>query len=109
MDNNNISVRFLGHFSDGTMKNALKHRENLMDLKTFFNAVNQTNDGGCSCCKQDVKVYCIMPLGIPQIKPTTLSLCYGCLKALPEPLRVINIDSNGCPPTLVYKIYESEV
>lgn len=105
----NINIKFAGYFSDGTMKNALKHRENPMDLETFFKAVNQTTTSGCSCCKQDVRVYCIMPVGIPQIKPTTLSLCYKCLKALPEAFEVINIDSNGCPPTLINRTYKSEV
>ncbi len=50
---NNINIKFLGHSSDGQLKQALKHRNYSMDLKEFYNAVNQTTSSGCSCCKQE--------------------------------------------------------
>ena len=43
MDNNNISIKFIGHSSDGQLKKALKHRNYNMDLETFYNAVNQSS------------------------------------------------------------------
>ena len=108
MDNNNIKVKvnFVGYAGDGTLKRALKSRKNPMDLETFYYVVNQTTTCGCSCCNQDVKVYAIYVVGIPQIKSTTLSLCSECARALPEELTVISVDSNGAPPTLIYKKYE---
>ena len=101
MDNNNI--KFVGHAGDRHLKNALRHRNNPMDLETFFTNVNQAADGGCSCCKQDTKVYCIMPIGISQIKPTALALCAECCSQLPTTLTVINVDSCGAPPALIYR------
>lgn len=75
-----------------------------MALEDFYDAVNQTTTtGGCSCCKQDnVIVYAIYVVGIEPIKPSTLSLCSECCSHLPSALKVISIDSNGAPPTLIY-------
>ncbi len=101
MDINNIN--FVGFSADGQFKRAYKHRENPMLLETFYGAVNQATAGGCSCCKKDVRVYCIYPVGIVQIKIKVLSLCEECLRSLPKELKVINIDSNGSPPTLIYR------
>lgn len=98
MDN----IKFLGYSADGTIKKALRNRKNPMSLETFYTAVNQATIGGCSCCKHDAKVYCIQPVGIVQIKATALSLCIECLRSLPTELEVINIDSNGAPPALIY-------
>lgn len=99
MDN---SIKFIGYFADGSLKQALKNRKNPMALETFYNAVNQASNG-CSCCKkEDAKVYAIQPVGIPQIKPTMLSICDECCSKLPTALKVINLDSNGTPPTLIY-------
>lgn len=107
--NSNNNIKFLGYASDFNLKQALKHRKYTMSLKDFYNNVNQTTSSGCSCCKQDgVKVYCILPVGLP-IKPIALSLCAECLQSLPMALTVINLDSNGAPPTLIYRQYESEV
>ena len=106
MDN----IRFVGYFADGQFKQALKNRENPMELETFFTTVNQGAVGGCCCCmQQEVRVYAIYPVGLQQIKQSVLSLCTECLKSLPVELEVINIDSNGAPPALIYKIYSSEV
>lgn len=106
----NINIKFLGYSADGSFKRAYKKRENPMSLETFFSAVNQATVGGCSCCKQDVIVFAVQPVGIPQIKPTALSLCVECLRSLPVELEVINIDCNGAPPLLIDKIYgDSEV
>jgi hypothetical protein len=103
MDNNNLKVRFVGYAGDGQLKAALKSRKNPIELETFYNAVNQTTTGGCSCCKQDAKVYAIYVVGIPQINNSTISLCSECASQLPEPLTIISIDSNGAPPTLIQK------
>lgn len=109
MDNTNINIKFVGYSSDGTMKNALKHRTYNTSLETFYGAVNQDSSGCCSCCKHDdVKVYCIQPVSLP-IKATALSMCYECLKSLPIELTVINLDSDGAPPLLIDRMYESEV
>lgn len=102
MDKNNINIKFARYFADGTLKSALKHRVNPMELESFCNAVNQEGTG-CSCCKNDtVRVYAIYPIGIVQIKPTILSLCAECCSKLPTKLEVINIDSCGTPPTLIH-------
>lgn len=101
MDNTNISIKFVGNFADGQLKAALKHRTYNISLEDFYNSVNQPSSSGCSCCKQDdVNLYCILPVELP-IKQTTLSMCDRCLQALPIELTVINIDSVGCPPTLI--------
>ena len=110
MDNNNDNIKFVGYSADGTLKQALKNRKYTMDLKDFYNAVNQASSSGCSCCKQDdVKVYCIQLVGLAPIKPTVLSLCDECLKSLPIELTVINLSSKGSPPLLIDRQYESEV
>jgi len=107
MDNTNIT--FVGYSSDGTMKQALKNRKYNINLEDFYNAVNTTGSG-CSCCKQeDVNVYAVQPVGIPQIKPSILSICSDCLQSLPIELTVINLDSHGAPPLLIDRTYESEV
>jgi len=102
------TIKFLGYSADGSFKNAYKHRENPIELETFFNAVNQVTSSGCSCCRQDVRVFAIQPVGIVQIKPTVLSLCTECLRSLPQELEVINIDSNGATPALIYRIARCE-
>lgn len=100
MDN---SIKFIGYFADGSLKQALKNRKNPMALKTFYSAVNQACNG-CSCCKnEDAKVYAIQPVGIVQIKPTILSLCSECYSKLPTDFMVINLDNNGTPPALIYR------
>ena len=79
------------------------------ELETFYNAVNQsTTSGCCSCCKQEVIVYAVQPVGLP-IKPTVLSLCVECARRIPVALEVINLSSKGAPPLLVDKIYSSVV
>lgn len=98
-----MDIKFWGYSPDGSFKRACKNRENPMKLETFYNAVNQGTVGGCSCCTQDVRVYAIYPVGLQQIKQTVLSLCYECLRSLPTDLKVINIDSNGAPPALIYR------
>lgn len=106
MDN----IKFLGYSADGTFKKALRNRKNHMNLETLYKAVNEdTISGCCSCCKQDNIVYAVQPVGIPQIKTTALSICDECASRLPVELTIINLDSNGAPPALIYKIYESEV
>jgi hypothetical protein len=106
---NNINIKFVGYSDAGTMKNALNHRTYTVNLETFYNAVNQDSSGCCSYCKQEThKLYCIQPVSLP-IKHTALSMCYECLKSLPIELTVINIDSNGSPPLLIDRQYESEV
>lgn len=100
MDTNNI--KFVGFSADGQFKMAYKHRESPMSLEAFYGAVNQATAGGCCCCKKDVRVYCIYPVGIVQIKTKVLSLCCECLRSLPKELEVINIDSNGSPPTIIH-------
>lgn len=102
-------INFVGYSADGSFKRALRSRENPMDLETFYNAVNQTTSiGFCRCCKQENIVFAVMTCGLP-IKPYVLSLCVECLRSLPVELDVINVDSNGAPPALIYKIAESEV
>lgn len=92
------NIKFLGNFSDGTLKKACKQRENPTSLDTFYNAVNQaTASRCCSCCKQEVIVYAVE---LP-IKPAVLSLCVECLSSLPLALEVINLSSHGAPPLLV--------
>lgn len=104
MDSNNI--KFVGYSADGTMKTALKHRDNPIKLDTFYNAVNQDSSNCCSCCKKEnIILYAILPVGLP-IKATALSLCDECLRSLPVELTVINIDSNGAPPQLIDRKYE---
>jgi len=101
MDTNNI--KFVGFSADGQFKKAYKQRENPMSLESFCTAVNQpTTSSCCSCCRQDVKVFAVQPVGVAQIKTIILSLCYECLKSLPAELEIINIDSNGAPPALIY-------
>jgi hypothetical protein len=104
MDNSNNNIRFVGYCADGTLRQALKHRKYAMNLKDFYNAVNQASSG-CSCCKQDdVKVYCMQPVGL-LIKQTVLSLCVNCISnKLPIELTIINIDSNGAPPLLISRV-----
>lgn len=105
MDN----IKFVGYSDAGTMKTALKHRSSPIELETFYKRVNQASNGCCSCCKKEnVVIYAIQPVGLP-IKANALSLCYECLRSLPKELTVINTDSNGAPPALIYKIYESKV
>lgn len=109
MNNTNISINFVGNFADGQLKAALKHRKYNLSLETFYNAVNQSTTDGCSCCKKEnVVIYAVVPVGLP-IKPTVLSLCDECIQALPIELTVINLDSNGCPPTLISRQIESKV
>ena len=96
MDINNI--KFLGYCYPAVLRKTAKQRENPMSLKSFCSAVNQdTTNGCCSCCKQAVKVYAVMPWGLP-IKPDTLSLCLDCVRKLPNMLDVHNLYSNGAPP-----------
>lgn len=106
MDNNNVKIdaNFVGYAADGILKSALKNRTNPMELETFYEAVNQdTTTGKCSCCKQEnLILYAIYVAGVPQIKHSTLSLCSECCSHLPSALKVISIDSNGAPPTLIY-------
>lgn len=108
MDNNNnivkLDAKFVGYAADRTLKNALKNRTNPMALEDFFKAINQTTaTGGCSCCKQDnLILYAVYVVGIKQIRHSTLSLCSECCSHLPTGLRVVSIDSNGAPPTLIY-------
>lgn len=104
---NNINIKFMGYSDAGTLKQALKSRNFNMNLATFYKSVNQTTNSGCSCCKQDnVNLYCIQPISLP-IKPVVLSLCVECLKSLPLELTIINIESNGAPPALISRTYES--
>lgn len=58
MDN----IKFLGYFSDGTLKKACKQCKNPTSLDTFYNAVQ--------------------PVELP-IKSAVLSLCVECLSSLP--------------------------
>jgi hypothetical protein len=99
-----MDIKFIGYSADRQLRKACNQRENPMELKNFYNAVNQDTASGCSCCKKDtVRVYAIQPVGIPQIKPSVLSLCAECLRSLSTDLMVINIDSNGAPPALIYR------
>lgn len=107
MDTNNI--KFLGYAPDRTFQKACKKHENPLSLESFFGAVNQdTANGCCSCCKQEVKVFAMMQYNLP-IKPGTLGLCVECASKLPLELEVHNLGSNGAPPMLAYKITRNEV
>lgn len=93
-------IKFLGYAPDKNFKMACTtERTDPMPLESFYAAVNQpTTDKCCSCCKQEVVMYAVMPVDLP-IKAYVLSLCLDCCRRLPDELEVVI--SCGAPPQLI--------
>jgi hypothetical protein len=82
---------------------------NLIKLEDFYAAINRYSKYKyCSYCTKETLVYAVKT-GLLPIKPTVINLCGKCLELLPNELSVINLNSIGSPPLLIYKIYKGEV
>jgi hypothetical protein len=76
----------MSYCSDYELKDAYAARAIPMEFEAFYDNVNQ-GGRGCSCCKQDARLYAVYAASLP-IKPDMLSLCLECLRRLPDDLEV---------------------